>query len=190
MVILIFSLKIHITLVKKRIFWSHFICKGQKNSEKIVLFLMIRRSDNFQLIFSDQYKKTIILSIEIDAFTKKGKIRSSLSWKVAKATNLDRYLWSMFEHTLQLLHVLILKSKWLWKNQILLALYNSELSRHLHSEKSPMSMTKWKLSRILTMGSKFFWSSISINSNTLRNSELIFLSHFHGYSMCCNNSLG
>ena len=99
--------------------------------------------------------------------------------------------YGMFEHTLQLLHFLILKSKWLWKNQILLALYNnSELSRHLHSEKSPMSMTKWKLSRILTMGSKIFWSSISINSNTLRNSQHIFLSHFYGYSMCCSNSLG
>ena len=70
MVILIFSLKIHITLVEKRIFWSHFICKGQKNSEKIVYFLMIRRLDNLQLIFSDQYKKTIILSIEVRNFKK------------------------------------------------------------------------------------------------------------------------
>ena len=88
MVILIFSLKIHITLVKKRIFG--IIIKVKKIGENC-LFLMIRRLDNFQLNFSDRYKKTIILSIEIDTFTKKSKIRSSLSWKVPKATNLDRY---------------------------------------------------------------------------------------------------
>ena len=60
---------------------------------------MIRRLDNFQLNFSDQYKKTIILSIELPS-QKTSKIRSSLSWKVPKTTNLDRYELGMFEHIL------------------------------------------------------------------------------------------
>ena len=96
MAILIFSLKIHVTLVKK---FFGVIIKVKKDSEKNVFFLMIRRLDNFQLNFSDQYKKTIILSIELPS-QKNSKIRSSLSWKVPKTTNLDRYELGMFEHIL------------------------------------------------------------------------------------------
>jgi Txe/YoeB family toxin of Txe-Axe toxin-antitoxin module len=73
MAILIFSLKIHVTLVKK-IFGV--IIKIKKDSEKNVGFF-----DNFQLNFSDQYKKTI---------TKKRRIKISLPW----------YELGMFEHIL------------------------------------------------------------------------------------------
>ena len=146
-------------------FWSHY--KNQKRFREKCWFFWQFPAEFFWPIQKDNHKK------------KENKNFFTMVW--------TRYVWT---YTLQLLHFFILKSKSLWKNQILIALYNSELSRHLHSEKSPMSMTKWKLSRIFTMGSKFFWSSISMNSNTLRNSQYIFLSHFHEYIMRCSNSLG